>query len=679
MGKTAPYGIRAVVALALLALGSVWARAQDPIYQVRPFNDTQRKAAESAEQLARDGKRGNALRLAYQLRKNLGSKRHPRVEALIAQIALAENKTEIALRHVEPYLKNRNKYHRPFFYAYLQGGYTYLKLEKHHDAMSLFDWLATSENKGQLMLQALAVEGVGRTYLAQRNLPEARKAFTFALHNLKRVYLPKAREKAKYYDEPPPDLDYLVKRIERLLKQATPKKPKSPKKPERPKRPKKSGPGPDYYKFRQAETLRRHRQNHVEALRVYKDLIDTYPDSPYSEAARLYAPICMAKLGAHQAAEEELKTFVAANEYGLYRGEALLETGRIAIEYQFDAEIAFDGFERLDAWIKEVRKPNRSVAAPAVPAVERGRIQPPKERETVDAFWGNKRAARIEPGQLLNRATAAWYLDDLELRCAKFRIFLAITKNDKRNAVAELERLKRLDPSVSEGNALLNPNDYTRLRFGAENGYLIAYPQELRLFNNRQKFVVQLADFYLVTRQFEKARTTYERLLPGKSGPLRAKLSAKQVDFVYFGIAQAIYHGGGDDNKSETLCYLEKILASIGGTWTEYRAAFEYAKITQLSGNVSQRAKGQRLLAELARSPKDNQYTNEAKLLVALQLLHEGKFDDARTILRRVPATDESRSAQARAFLEGIDDPNSRLWEFVPRKTTKPSNEEKGE
>ncbi len=65
-----------------------------------------------------------------------------------------------------------------------------------------------------------------------------------------------------------------------------------------------------------------------------------------------------------------------------------------------------------------------------------------------------------------------------------------------KEARQQYERMVSLDPDIARGN----PSDYSRLLRSLDLGYFYAYPKELKLYDNRKKLAILLAD----TSQFDR-------------------------------------------------------------------------------------------------------------------------------------------------------------------------------
>ncbi|MFA7235254.1 MAG: hypothetical protein WC058_00195, partial [Phycisphaeraceae bacterium] len=280
-------------------------------------------------------------------------------------------------------------------------------------------------------------------------------------------------------------------------------------------------------------------------------------------------------------------------------------------------------------------------------------IKPPDEERHRD-FWGNIKKNPIEPGELVNRKTCPWYMDDLEEQCAKFRGFLAFASGDGKGATEQWNRIPKLDATNTDaGDLRTNPNDYHRLMFGVEHGYLVAYPQDLALYEGRQKFAVLLGDFYYITQQFDKAVEICGRLLKADKG--MGRLNSAQQDYVHYLCGASLYRGkwkAGNDSVSLAIREWDKILEHRDKTWSESRVAYEIGHLSRYSTNPQLRQHGEDLLLSLARSKDRNEFAYKAKFALALSWRRTGRTQESLAILKTLGPGDGDYYALAKYLIE---------------------------
>jgi len=641
-----------------------------PGQSVDPHTDRQTKlldraseALKRAQEQIDSGEHRQAAGTLMQIRRALREPRVAHIEAMLAHIALLNDQPDHALRFIEPWtvkpapVDGEIVYDANLFDAYLMAGWALRATGEPQKALVLLDWLTGEETEsanaryaGSINVVRAAAE-TGRTLVALGRYRDALAAFRFA-----QSY---ARSQLADYTADQP-LKSILSRIDRDRRHA-----------QRLWDIEKFG--LVYVRFREAEVQRRTKKDYAKALAIYQDIINNHekwyaeeaapgsdepggvaasaamasPDAPpdpnelknpFVEASRLYACLCMVELDQMGRAVRTLRAFAESEpRLGLYKGEAWLELGRIALERQLAPNVADEYFRGLDEWIADVRKEetdrwNFVTDLPGVRKATSEQIKPPSEEKKRD-YWGNIKRQPIEPGELVNRATAPWYLDDLEENCAKFRGFLAFAAGDGEAAMGHYKRIPKLDPMITaHGDLGTNPNDYHRLKFGAEKGYLVTYPQELKLYSGRQLFAVLLGEFYYVTQQFDKATELCDRLLANEFG----RLHARQADYPAYLTAIASYRNGVSGAKARE--YLLRILQRSQISITQIRATFAFANVTPPNRSPEDDTAVVAYLARLAGNSDAGKYAMMARIELGRRVIASGDPQGGENWLRSVPA-----------------------------------------
>ena len=170
----------------------------------------------------------------------------PRVDALIARVALDSKAPDKALDLVRPYVEPRDAYHPDHADCYLVAGDALLALGKPYDALMIFDWMAGKTEGVELVR---AAEGCGKALLARKEFQKAIESLRFAVGY--------AREYC--YDQTD-----LIRRLEGLLREAQ-------------RLADMDLYGEDFVRYRDAERLRRVEGKHAAAREVYLEIIRKWP------------------------------------------------------------------------------------------------------------------------------------------------------------------------------------------------------------------------------------------------------------------------------------------------------------------------------------------------------------------------------------------------------------------
>jgi tetratricopeptide (TPR) repeat protein len=562
------------------------------------------RVVEAAAKLIDAGKRRDAWTLLLNLRNQLGEPRDVRVETLLAKIALAENRPDEAFKLVAPWANNRDTYDPHLADCYLVAADAQLALGKNNVALVIFDWTA-SKAQGEPLV--LAAEGCGKALMALKDFRRAVECFDFAVKAVKSI-----ADDYGTYDKLTARLRQELARARRLADTDLY--------------------GEDFVLYRDAETLRRIQKKYPEARQTYQAILKRFPDGPYADASTLYAAMCLIEMEKPQEAGRELVALWHANRYGPYAGEAMLELGRIALEYDLQPKAAKGCFLFLDAWFQEFRNqpPLEIEKRSAVPEAARKVTTPPAKEKYVD-FWGNVKKSEIKPGMLINPDTCPWYLDDLKEQMAMYLGFLCFVEGDKEGALAWYKKILECDPATRRLDTAGEWNDYSRLKWGAEHGYLYAHPEELALFKDpRQRLGVLLVDLHYCTERNDEGIALCRRLLKGGAGPMRAP----QRDYVWFAMGSSLQRSG---RYAEALDAFEQVLQVRDGTHSERRAALGAGQLAVRNRDPKVRQRGLAHLEALAGSPGAGPYRYMAMIAIGRHLVETGLREDGLARLRQVP------------------------------------------
>jgi len=497
----------------------------------------------------------------------------------------------------------------------------YARIKAHEDfpaAMQVIDKLGQS---GSGVLRMLAAEAAGDVFLIGKRFKEAEDAYRLA----KRIF------DSDGYLKDDPLAKLALERVKRSLEAAR-----------RPLDVEKYG--EDFVLYREAEVQRRQKKNYAVALEIYGQIIKRFPDTIYAEASHLYELLCMVKTGKVEHAERGLETFCAKNKYGLYRGEAMLELGRIALERKVDPALARTRFDELEKWLAAVEEHDKELPAFSIKDAAKDVTKPPAVEKGMDN-WGNVKKQKIVPGQLVNRRTCAWYLDEIREQCCTFRGFLFLVEGKQKEALACFDKIREFDaePGQTDGPGSFNNRD--RLTWGAEHGYLCAYPPELALYQGKQRLAVLLGDLYYCTENFEQGEEVFKRLLNGEFGALRGAVA----DYPRLALAHCIYWIRG---REASIPEYEKVLEKREGTFTEDQAAYCIGNISRECTDKKIQARGQELLRELIACGRANEYTWKARIEYAKDLFAQKKDKECLSLLAAMPESAGDYYHVAKFYIE---------------------------
>ncbi len=355
--------------------------------------------------------------------------------------------------------------------------------------------------------------------------------------------------------------------------------------------------GPEFVAYREARKFE-FSCDFLRAIVYYGRIVKDFPDTVYSEAAKLYRPKCLFRLAdksesekakseiigletqiqkdramlkkdsekmsrriveafenlikedetllpemknvptGEKAAEEavpDLERFISENEFGLYRGEAIIDLGEYYLEKKVDPETAFNYFTRAKNWLEKVESVKTDISSWRVPQKAAGVSAPPPGDKTLAGWNYYMIKTPIKPEQIINRATTPWYLDSLRARADKTLSFLHYMKGEKEAALALAGSVLKYEPIERQFNANHEPNTYKRLVTYYKRGWMYAKPEELDLFKGKLRTAVLLGDFYYAQEEWEKCVHHRQDILDGKYG----KLNKEQTADMIFRVADA--------------------------------------------------------------------------------------------------------------------------------------------
>lgn len=340
---------------------------------------------------------------------------------------------------------------------------------------------------------------------------------------------------------------------------------------------------------------------------------------------------------------KQAEEMITANKFGLYRGEVLKDLAEFSFNRDMDTKKAFALYTRLWAWLEEVDKVDQDLAKFTVPDQAALVSAPPAEETTFDRM-GNYSFTSPDIGDIVNRKTCPWYLDDLREKAALSLGFISFLGGKNEDAVKWYEKATAFDRLTGMLASKGEWNNVKRLSWGAEHGYLYAYPQELKLYKGKQKMAVLLGDFYFCTERFGKAEAVFNNLLKGDYG----SLTHEQSDYPTYAIGACRYWTVG---RKEACKQYEKVLAKKEGTYTEVRASYALGKLGGLAKDEKLEDKGEGYLEKLAKSGKNDEFVYRAMIEEANKLIDKGKVKEGLKILNNVPKKADGYYELAQLFI----------------------------
>ena len=610
--------------------------SQDRLQSIQAVIESNLTAALDAKQSA--AARRRAIQSLLQLRKRIGKPRYPRLEAALAQIALSVRNYKIAWQFVNIYAHAHHPYDSALARGYIAAGSVLLAMNQASRALNLCNWVAEKE---QGINQIRAAEVCG---LALQNLLDYKRSiesFHFALAYMAQIGLNRYHACESLMQRIQGELSR-VRRLEDIKLY-----------------------GPDFVLYRKANRLR-FQGNFQQAAPLFIKLVRKYPTTPYATAGKYYYCLCL--IGqANQApdrdrryalvhrAQRYLTNFCQRNPYGLYRTQALLTLGRTLMQYDLNVPAATHCFSELAAHLHNLRHTQKLVTPklkvkPAAVAL----VTPPRNRYQPVNFWGMVHQSAIRPGQLLNRLSASWLMNKTAQQCVQWQGFLEFLQGHKKRALAYYHKILKFNAQVQAQQTAGEPNVYLRLIADDQQGYMIAHPPELRLYHGRLKTALLTGDFFLITKRWKQAALYFPSMLAGDFG----RLSPIQRDYPHFAWGYAMFMHWPDDHGAMLRDSMRQFLIVVKAnhpTLTRYRAALSYGNAGADSDNPAIRKQARAMLRELMDCGVKNQYTQYARMNLAIDFFNRGHHQRAFTLMATFHKSDGVFYAMSRYWLKRFD------------------------
>jgi len=138
---------------------------------------------------------------------------------------------------------------------------------------------------------------------------------------------------------------------------------------------------------------------------------------------------------------------------------------------------------------------------------------------------------------------------------------------------------------------------------------------------------------YYVTQQWDKAGAIAQRMLKGQFGAL----GPAAREYPQFAYAASVFWSQG---REKALPEYMKVVRDGHGTFrtfTQCRAAYCVAHLAESIGDKEVRKQGRELLLALVQSPQQNEYTYKARVVLARNLIKEGRAEEGMALLRAMP------------------------------------------
>lgn len=250
-----------------------------------------------------------------------------------------------------------------------------------------------------------------------------------------------------------------------------------------------------------------------EAARTnYLEIIEQFPEGIYTEAAKLYAAVCLAHLGETRKALRELISFYQEDPSGLYRGEALKVMGDLYLFGNWDKQNAKEAYLRSARWCETVANQSRVLETYLVPEASKEISKPPESLRSLSQY-GVLQKQSPPSRSLINRVTADWYLEGLRAEVEGNLAFLAFVAGDAESVKLHLDLVLAHDKLLQRQVNNDTFNAYARILQRVEKGKpLVGEVEELRGLREKEALLMQWADMQFMLENFDRAQDLYQRI-----------------------------------------------------------------------------------------------------------------------------------------------------------------------
>lgn len=333
-----------------------------------------------------------------------------------------------------------------------------------------------------------------------------------------------------------------------------------------------------------------------EAMRLCDEITDMDPKSQFAAAVgylkgQILFSVIPDSSGSVQKtairnAEKHLEKFIKDNPNGLYRGEAWMLLGKIALEKEWDAKDAEKYYSQALEWFKTARKKRDALSLYAPLSDDLKKQTVPTQKPTSLNQWERVVYNPEDPLKLYNtEMSPSWYVNEKEKQCLFRMGFFNVVKGNFAEAEPYFTKVLEYDSELKFINSKGTPNIVSRLLAVCKYKRMIFTSEELAKLNNNERLKICTGDLYYITSQFDEAIKVYRSVLADKSSCPTARACALA------GIANSLEMGYNDFTTA--LSYFNRILADkeLNRTSLAPRALFHYAENIYSSANMKDAVK----------------------------------------------------------------------------------------
>jgi tetratricopeptide (TPR) repeat protein len=227
---------------------------------------------------------------------------------------------------------------------------------------------------------------------------------------------------------------------------------------------------------------------------------------------------------------------------------------------------------------------------------------------------------------LVNRQTAPWYVSSQEKECLFMTGFFLFMNGKYPEAKKHFDQVANIDADIAIFQAKDIPNVLMRLQGACKQGYLVATPEEMKIFKGKNKLRIMFADLEFILSKFEEAEKLYREVAE------EAKLKPEARVTALVGVANCLRML---DYNTKAAVYYRKALKVKGvkRCQAEAGALYSYGFLLHQEANPESQKEGLKLLERCYRKYPDTGYGESA--LFHLVLINGTDQQHARNYAKR--------------------------------------------
>ncbi|MBI5722822.1 MAG: tetratricopeptide repeat protein [Planctomycetes bacterium] len=409
-----------------------------------------------------------------------------------------------------------------------------------------------------------------------------------------------------------------------------------------------------------SEAMKTYNKERLASLPFWEQLLAKFPKSQYAPAAMYSVGIFTFEAGDRKKGADLLEKFITTKPDSPYAGEALLVVSRYDLEYLADRDKAWKHLNLLEGWTDAIRKKDIKPSADAVDDPNRARsvYSQPKDGKTGRfVFSASSKEDRdlFDMLMLDDCFLCDWYLKELDSHSAQFKGFMYLVDEKPDDARKEFERLNQIDPAKIASQGAWGGGIYGNLMAAIKTGKMLASPEEMKQYKDRQRLAVMLGDFYYGIWQFTRSAAMAQRLLAGEFGPLNG--SARDYPQCLYAMNVSLTTGkaAAVDEFVKVFKDPEK-LKGPNVSFSMDRAAFCAANLAWACFDGELQEKGAKIWEIQAYSGRKNEWTLQALFSVAITKFYSNQREECYKMLEQFPDTDPALKEAAGLYLNTLKD-----------------------